>query len=67
VKVLADIAALSVNEVIRRYPESVEVFKRYGIDSCCGGPALVSVAAERHGADPDLLIAELQQIVARSA
>ena len=66
-KVLVDIGALSVNEVIRRYPASVEVFKRYGIDACCGGPALVGVAAERHGADPEALVAELQLIAARSA
>ena len=34
-----------VNEVIRTHPATVEVFNRFGIDSCCGGAAPVGEAA----------------------
>lgn len=56
-------AELTVNDVIRRFPSTVEVFNRYGIDACCGGAALVPEAALRDGADSEALLAELQRIV----
>jgi len=60
-----DLATLSVNEVIRRYPASVEVFNRYGVDACCGGAASVTDAATRDGVDVNVLLAELE-LVTRS-
>jgi regulator of cell morphogenesis and NO signaling len=61
-----DVADLSVNELISRYPAAVELFNRYGIDACCGGAASVREAAARDGADVVALVAELEQI-ARTA
>jgi iron-sulfur cluster repair protein YtfE (RIC family) len=58
---------LTVNEVIRRYPASVEVFNRHGIDACCGGASPVPEAAQRDGADADVVISELRQIVTGTA
>ena len=55
-----------VNEVIRTHPAAVEVFNRFGIDACCGGAAPVGAAAVRDGADPEALLAALNEI-ARSA
>jgi regulator of cell morphogenesis and NO signaling len=52
---------MTVNEVIRRAPVAVTVFKRYGIDACCGGGLPVGEAAARHGIDEATLIAELQR------
>jgi regulator of cell morphogenesis and NO signaling len=60
---ILDVADLSVNEVISRYPAAVELFNRYGIDACCGGAASVRDAAVRDGADEIALVAELEQIV----
>lgn len=57
------IAQLPVNETIRRFPASVELFNRFGIDACCGGDAPVREAAVRDGADADALLAELLQVV----
>jgi iron-sulfur cluster repair protein YtfE (RIC family) len=31
-----DIAS-TVNEIVAQYPETMPVFNRFGIDSCCGG------------------------------
>lgn len=42
------IEELTVNEVVRRVPEAVAVFGRFGIDSCCGGNLEVAEAARRH-------------------
>jgi len=50
---------MTVNETIRRYPRTVEVFNRHGIDACCGGSTLVWDAALRDGADIDALLRDL--------
>lgn len=55
---------MTVNEAIRRYPPTVAVFHRYGIDSCCGGALPVRTAAARHGADAAAISTELSRAVA---
>lgn len=55
--------SLTVNEVIRAVPESVEVFNRFGIDACCGGALPIREAAARDGADPEELLAALAELV----
>ncbi|MGE5234841.1 MAG: DUF542 domain-containing protein [Acidobacteriota bacterium] len=50
-----DVAA-SVAETVRRYPGTLAVFSRHGMDSCCGGAESVANAAAHNGVDlPDLL------------
>lgn len=56
-----------VNEVIRTHPATVEVFNPFGIDACCGGATPIGQAALRDGADPDVLLAALNEIVGRGA
>ena len=56
----------TVNEVVERYPASLAVFHRHGMDACCGGSVPVEEAAARDGADLDTVLAELQE-VARGA
>lgn len=63
----AEVMRLSVNEAIRRYPATVEIFNRYGIDACCGGAAPVAEAAARDGADPVALENELMQVIGQAA
>lgn len=50
---------MTVNEVIRRAPESVAIFREFGIDACCGGDLSVKEAARRHGIPFDRLLAAL--------
>lgn len=52
-----------VNAVIREHPATVEVFNRYGIDACCGGAAPIREAAIRDGADPEALLAAINEVV----
>jgi iron-sulfur cluster repair protein YtfE (RIC family) len=56
---------LTVNEVIRKWPATIEPFNRHGIDACCGGAVTVKEAAERDGADAAVLIAELERAARR--
>lgn len=41
----------TVNEIIGRYPATIEVFHKYGLDSCCGGAHAIKKAALAHGID----------------
>lgn len=54
-------ADLTVNETVRDFPTTVEVFHRLGIDACCGGGLPVGEAAARHGLDPDEVLDELNR------
>jgi regulator of cell morphogenesis and NO signaling len=54
----------SVNDVISRYPATIPVFNKFGLDSCCGGAAPIDAAARRDGADLGALLAELRRAVA---
>jgi len=58
---------LSVNQIIRLHPETVEVFNRFGIDACCGGAAPPAEAALRDGASPEQLLDALRAAIGRAA
>lgn len=55
---------MTVNEMIRRCPDTAAVFNRFGVDTCCGGSRPIREVAERHGMDPAelerALLAELE-------
>jgi regulator of cell morphogenesis and NO signaling len=53
---------MTINEIIALHPASVEVFQRHGMDSCCGGALPVLEAAQRHGVDREVLLAELATV-----
>ena len=57
------IAEWTVNEVVERYPESLPVFGRYGVDTCCGGQKSLSEVAMAHGFLLAQLLADLQAAV----
>lgn len=42
-------------------PKALKVFRRHGIDSCCGGELTVQEAAGRAGIDPYRLVSELRK------
>ena len=56
----------TVNDVIARYPATVAVFNRFGIDACCGGAVPVREAAVRDGVDLTDLLAALELALASS-
>ena len=54
-------AEMSVNEIITQRPETVAVFKRLGIDACCGGALPLAEVARKHRFDYIALLAELDR------
>lgn len=61
------VMTMTVNDAIQRYPATVAVFDRHGIDSCCGGSAPVVEAAQRHGIEITALRQELLQAIGTGA
>ena len=53
-------ADMTVNEIITQHPETVAVFQRLGIDSCCGGALPLAEVARKHRLDFIALLAELE-------
>ena len=53
---------ISIGELVSKDWRKAEVFKKYGIDFCCGGKRTVAEACEKKGIDAALVEAELQQV-----
>ena len=53
-------ADMTINEIITQHPETVAVFDRLGIDSCCGGALPLAEVARKHRFDFIALLAELE-------
>ncbi|MBI2265686.1 MAG: DUF542 domain-containing protein [Armatimonadetes bacterium] len=56
-----------INDVLLGHPETVEVFSKYGIDSCCGGAKTIQAAASAHRIPLDMLLSELRDKAGRKA
>jgi hybrid cluster-associated redox disulfide protein len=60
---------MSIEEVVRKHPESIVIFERHGL-GCVGCQAAlfesVEQGAEVHGINVDALIADLNKEVGRS-
>lgn len=50
---------MALNEIVRRWPETVRVFQQYGMDACCGGALPLGEAARRHGVEVGEVVAAL--------
>lgn len=58
---------MTIGDVISRYPETIAIFKRFGLD--CNECQIASLEALEHGAgvhkvDLETLIAELNKVIA---
>lgn len=56
-----------VNETLKQYPETTGVFNQFGIDACCGGATSIDEAANRDGADPQVLLDALNLAIRTNA
>ena len=52
-----------INDVIKKYPQTIKVFNEYKVDSCCGGGAPIESTAKRDGVDVEQLIRALNRAV----
>ncbi|MDD5009385.1 MAG: DUF1858 domain-containing protein [Syntrophorhabdaceae bacterium] len=59
---------MSIEEIVRRYPETIPVFEKYGL-GCVGCEAAlfedVQQGAEIHGIDIDALLNSLNQVLGK--
>ena len=60
-------AQLTVEEVVREFPETMPVFAKHRIDLCCGGKKTLAAAAEAHHIPLDGLLFELDAATGRQA
>lgn len=51
---------MTVNEIIAAHPHTVAVFKRLGIDACCGGALPIAEVARKHRLNFLELLTELE-------
>ncbi|MFB6241048.1 MAG: DUF542 domain-containing protein, partial [Gemmatimonadota bacterium] len=51
----------TVHETMERIAGAGEVFRRFGLDTCCGGELPLATAAEHHGVDLDRLLGALER------
>jgi regulator of cell morphogenesis and NO signaling len=54
-----------INDVIRKYPQTIKVFNDYRVDSCCGGGAPIETTAKRDGVDVEGLLKALNETVGK--
>lgn len=53
-------ADMTINEIIADHPETLQIFNRHGIDSCCGGGLALSEVARKHRLSFIGLLSELE-------
>ncbi|MFN3468009.1 MAG: DUF542 domain-containing protein [Candidatus Brocadiales bacterium] len=51
-----------INEVIRRFPKTMKVFKDFKVDSCCGGGFSIEKTAKNDGVDVETLLKALNEV-----
>lgn len=51
---------LTVSEIVNRDYRAADVFRKYGVEYCCGGKFSLHVACEMNGVDEELLVKELE-------
>ena len=56
---------LTINEIVAAYPETISVFNRFGLDTCCGGGVCVDEAARRDGIDARPIVAALNDVLSK--
>jgi regulator of cell morphogenesis and NO signaling len=55
-----------INDCIKKYPNTIGVFNKYNIDSCCGGAVSLEKACIRDGASIYDVLNDINKIIAES-
>ncbi len=56
-------ASMTINDVVNKHPHTMKIFSKYQLDTCCGGHQEIDVAAKLYGADLELLMKELDEVI----
>lgn len=54
---------LIINDCIKKYPDTIGVFNKFNIDSCCGGAVSLEEAAKRDKANLEELLKVLNEVM----
>ena len=54
---------LTLNEIAAAVPRALEVFSRYGLDSCCGGAKPLGLICEKHGLDLGQVLGDVRSVM----
>ena len=54
-----------INQVLKDYPETIPVFHRFKVDTCCGGGGSIAQTASRDRINVGELLAELNETVGK--
>lgn len=57
----------TLNLIVARYPQTLPVLQRFGLDTCCGGPFTLATAAGHHGLDLQEVIMALGRAIEEKA
>ena len=61
---------MGIIEIVQNYPESLEVFAKYGI-GCIGCAAArfenLEAGAKVHGVDPEQMVAEINELIEKNS
>ena len=55
-----------INDVIKKYPETISVFNSFRVDSCCGGGQSIAKTAAADGIAMDALLSALNEAAGSS-
>jgi iron-sulfur cluster repair protein YtfE (RIC family) len=50
----------TLNAIVARYPQTLSVLQRFGLDTCCGGALPLHTAAQHHGLGLSEVVAALR-------
>jgi iron-sulfur cluster repair protein YtfE (RIC family) len=53
---------LTLNEITSAVPRALEVFNRYGLDSCCGGAKPLGLVCQKHGLDLEQVLGDIRSV-----
>ncbi|HEY4716559.1 MAG TPA: DUF542 domain-containing protein [bacterium] len=54
---------MSINEIIKKFPQSIGVFNKFNLDSCCGGAESLENAAKKSEVDLAILIEAIDNAI----
>ena len=60
-------SGMKVGEIVRNWPQTMQVFRSRGLNLQCGGTHSVAFAAGKHGFDLDIFLGELNAAVGAAA
>ena len=54
---------MTINPVIKQYPQTIAVFNKFRVDSCCGGGQAIEKTAAADGVDIESLLQALNEAI----